>query len=78
MTRMHSAIRDFSCYSHYSQNIKDRRLKDELTRLVGARYATGEEWEITPERMKRCSQSSHTQLWYGDGIGFDAIKNNSA
>ena len=23
---------------------KDRTLKDELTRLVGAQYATGEEW----------------------------------
>ena len=23
---------------------KDRTLKDELTRLVGAKYATGEEW----------------------------------
>ena len=40
---------------------KDRTLKDELPRLVGAQYATG---EITPERMKRWSQSKkHTQLW---------------
>ena len=31
---------------------KDRTLKDELARLVGAQYATG---EITPERMKRWS-----------------------
>ena len=32
---------------------KDRTLKDELPRLVGAQYATG---EITPERMKRWNQ----------------------
>ena len=38
---------------------KDMTLKDELPRLVGAQYATG---EITPERMKRLSQSKKT-LW---------------
>ena len=32
-------------------------LKDELTRLVGAQYATGDSGEITPEAMKRQSQS---------------------
>ena len=31
-------------HSHYLQNIKDRTLKDELTRLVSAQYATGQEW----------------------------------
>ena len=36
---------------------KDMTLKDELPRLVGAQYATG---EITPERMKRLSQSKKT------------------
>ena len=40
---------------------KDRTLKDQLHRLIGTQYATG---EITPERMKRCSQSkNNTQLW---------------
>jgi len=32
---------------------KDMTLKDELPRLVGAHYATGEDGEITPEKMKR-------------------------
>ena len=31
---------------------KDRTLKDELPRSVGAQYATGVNEEITPERMK--------------------------
>ena len=35
---------------------KDRTLKDELPRLVGAQYSTGKSGEITPERMKRQSQ----------------------
>ena len=40
---------------------KDRTLKDELPKSVGARYASG---EITSERMKRWHQSkNNTQLW---------------
>ena len=35
------------------QSHKDETLKDELTGLVGAQYATGDQWRITPERMKR-------------------------
>ena len=48
---------------------KDRTLKDELPRSVGAQYATGDQWrEITPERMKGWSQSKNNmQLW--DVIG---------
>ena len=29
---------------------KDRTLKDELPRLVGAQYATGEEWRNNPRK----------------------------
>ena len=39
---------------------KDMTLRDELPRSVGTQYATGEEGEITPERMKRWSQSENT------------------
>ena len=46
------------------QSHKDETLKDELTGLVGAQYATGDQWRITPERMKRWSQSKNNiQLW---------------
>ena len=59
---------------------KDRTLNDELPRLVGAQYATGDQWrEITPERMKGYSQSKNTtQLWMGLVIEarFDAVKSN--
>ena len=42
----------------------DRILKEELPRLLGAQYATGDQWKITPERMKGWSQSkNNTQLW---------------
>ena len=43
---------------------KDTALKDELPRSGDAQYATGEEWRITPERMKRQNQSkNNAQLW---------------
>ena len=39
-------------------------LKDELARSVCAQYVTEKSREITPERMKRQSQSkNNTQLW---------------
>ena len=42
---------------------KDRTLKDELHRSVGAQYAMEISGEIIPERMKRRSQSkNNTQL----------------
>ena len=43
---------------------KDRTLKDDLTGLVGTQYATGDQGEITLERMKGWIQSKNTtQLW---------------
>ena len=38
---------------------KDRTLKDELPRSVGAQYALEISGEITPERMKGWSQSKN-------------------
>ena len=34
----------YSCLENSVERQKDRKLKDELPRLVGAQYATGEEW----------------------------------
>ena len=60
---------------------KDRTLKDELPGSLGAQYATGDQWKITPERMKGKSQSkNNTQLWMGLVIEArsDAVKRNIA
>ena len=60
---------------------KDRTLKDELPRLVGAQYATGDQRRITPERMKRQSQKeNNAQLWMELVIEAkpNAVKSNSA
>ena len=60
---------------------KGRTLKDELLRSIDAQYATGFSGEITPERMKRQSQTKNsTQLWMRLVMeaGFDAVKSNIA
>ena len=57
----------YSCLENPMNSMKrqkDRKLKEELPRSVGAQYATGISGEITPERMKGWSQSkNNTQLW---------------
>ena len=43
----------YSCLENSMNSIKrqkDRTLKDELPGSVGAQYATGDHWKITPER----------------------------
>ena len=50
---------------------KDRTLEDELPRLVGAQYATEISGEITPERMKRRSQSKNKQTKNIPSCGYD-------
>jgi len=60
---------------------KDRTLKDELPRSVDAQYATGDQWRITPERMKGWSQNKNdTQLWMRlvTEARSDAVKSNIA
>ena len=56
----------YSCLENPMNSMKrqkDRTLKDELPKLVGTQYATGDHGEIR-ERRKRQSQSkNNTQLW---------------
>ena len=52
----------YSCLKNPKNSMKrqkDRTLKDELPSLVGAQYVSGVSREITPERMKGCSQSKN-------------------
>ena len=60
---------------------KDRTLKDELPRSVGAQNATGEEWRNNSRKMKRRSQSeNNTQFCMSlvTEVNSDAVKNNIA
>ena len=57
----------YSCLENPMNSMKrqkDRTLRDELSRSVGAQYATGDEWRIAPERMKKQSQSENSTQWY--------------
>ena len=45
----------YSCLENLMNSMErqnDRILKEELPRSVGAQYATGDQWKITPEIMK--------------------------
>ena len=74
----------YSCLENPMNSVKrqnDRILKEELPKSVGAQYATGDQWKITPERMKGWSQSkNNTQLWMLLVIEArsDAVKSNIA
>ena len=74
----------YSCLENPMDSMKkqkERTLKDELPRSIGDQYATGDQWEITPERMKRQSQrKNNTQLWMGLVIEAksNAVKSNIA
>ena len=60
---------------------KDKTLKDELPRSVGAQYATGDPWRNNSRRNAGMEpKQNNTQLWMGLVIEgrFYAVKNNIA
>ena len=60
---------------------KDRILKDELARSVGAQYATGDQWRNNSRKNEEMEQSkNNTQLWMELVIEarFNAVKSNNA
>ena len=60
---------------------KDRMLKDELPRLVGAQYATGDQWRNNSRKEKETEpkQKQHPVVGVtGDGSKANAIKSNIA
>ena len=74
----------YSCLENPMNNMKKqkyRTLKDELTRLVGAQYATGDEWRNN-SRKNEGMQPKRKQHPVVDGTGdkgrFDAIMRNIA
>ena len=60
---------------------KDRTLKDELPRSVGAQYATGDQWRSNSRKNEEIEQSkNNTQLWMRlvMKVKSDAVKSNVA
>ena len=74
----------FSCLGNPMNSMKrqkDRTLKDELPRLVGAHMLLEISEEIAPERIKRLSQSrNNIQVWMYlvVKVKSNAVKNNVA
>ena len=74
----------YFCLENPMNNMKrqrDRILKDELTRSVGAQYATGEEWRNNSRKDEKTEpkQKQHPVLDVtDDGSKVNAVKNNIA
>ena len=72
----------YSCLENPMNSMKrqkDRTLKDELPRLVGAQYATGEEWRNNSRRnevMESKQNNAHMYMWLVMEVKFDAVKKN--
>ena len=58
---------------------KDRTLKDELHRLVGAQYATGEEWRNNSRKNEETEpKPAQLWMWLVMEVKSNAVKNNIA
>ena len=57
----------YSCLENLMNSMKrqkDKTLKDELPRLVGALYATGDQWRINSRKNEGMEpKKKNTQLW---------------
>ena len=74
----------YSCIENPMKSMKrqkDRTLKDELPRSVGAQYATGDQWRNNSRKNEETEpkQKQHPVVDVtGDGSKIDAVKNNIA
>ena len=76
----HFSILALRSHEQY-EKAKDRALKDELPRSVGAKYATGDQWRNNSRKNEVIEpKQSNTQLWMGLVIEVksDAVKSNIA
>ena len=70
----------FSCLENPMKNMKrqkDRTMKDELPRMVGSQYATGEQWRNNyrkNEEMKSKQKQHSVVDVTGDGVNSDLLK----
>ena len=74
----------YSCLENPMNSMKrekGRTLKEELSRLVGAQYATGEEYRSHSRKNEEMNQSkNNAKLWMPPvmEVKCDAIKNDTA
>ena len=73
----------YSCLENPKNSMKrqdDKTLKDEFPRLVGAQYATGEEWRNKSRRNEETEskQKQHPVVDVTGEVKSDAVKSNIA
>ena len=74
----------YSCLENHMNSMKkkkDRTLKEELPRSVGAQYATGDQWRNNSRKNEGMEpKQNNTQLWVGQVIEAmsNAVKSNIA
>ena len=74
----------YSCLENPMKSMKrqkDRTLKDEFLRSVGAQYATGDQWRNNSRKNEETEpkQKQHQAVGMtGDGVKSNAIKSNIA
>ena len=74
----------YSCLEKPMNNMKrqkDRTLKDELSTLAGAQYATGDQWRNNSRKNEGMEPKQNQTAFVdgtGDGRRFDAIMSNIA
>ena len=63
------------------EKAKDETLKDEFPRLVGAQYATGEEWKNNSRRIEETEpkkNNAQLQMWLVMEVKSDGVKKDIA
>ena len=56
---------------------KDRTLKDDLSRLIGVQYATGEEWRNNSRKNEESQSKNNAQFWMLLVMEVRTVKNNA-
>ena len=68
----------YSCHENPMNSMKrqkDKTLKDELPRSVGAQYVMGDQWRNNSKKNEETDQSkNNTQLWMGVGGQREALR----
>ena len=74
----HFSILALRTHEQY-EKAKDRTLKDELPRSIGAQYATGDQWRNNSRKNGWSQSKNNTQLWMGLVIEArsDAVKSKT-
>ena len=70
----------YSCFENPINSMKrqkDRTLKDELPRLVGTQYASGDQWRNNSRKNEESQSKNNAQFWMLLVMEVRTVKNNA-